>query len=102
MGKRVLIGVGVLVLVVLAGGGGYLLGVSAGEARANQAGSSSRGGASARRATRHASPTNSSGGAAGRRARGWRGHGTVESIEGDTVVVTTQDGRYGSRPPTPR
>jgi hypothetical protein len=36
MGKRALIGVGVLALLVVAAGGGYFYGLSVGEARASQ------------------------------------------------------------------
>ena len=89
MGKRVLIGLGVLVLVILAGGGGYLLGVPAGEARANQARQQFGRGRFGQTGIPDQTPQ--AGQQGGARAGGGI-RGAVEAIEGDTLVVNTQDG----------
>lgn len=89
MGKRVVIGLGVLVLVILAGGGGYFYGVSVGQARANQARQQLARGRFGDQAdlapglARTPQPGARAGGAI---------VGTIEAVEGEVVVLTTQQG----------
>lgn len=93
MDKRVLIGLGILALVILAAGGGFYYGTSVGEARASQArqqvfqqGMRGQGaqftGAFATAQSEQEGGTRMGGGILG----------TIEAIEGDTLVVTTQEG----------
>jgi len=93
MGKRVLIGLGVLVLVILAAGGGYFLGVSAGEARANQARQQFGRGRFGQQGSQTGIPDQTpQAGQQGSARAGGGIRGAVEAIEGDTLVVNTQDG----------
>jgi len=93
MSKRVLIGLGILALVVLAGGGGFFYGTSVGEARARQTrqqlfqhGMRGQGGQFPG-ALRTPQP-----GGEGSAPLGGGIMGTIEAIEGDTLVVSTQEG----------
>lgn len=98
MGKRVLIGVGVLALVILAAGGGYFYGISVGEARADQArqqlfGERLRGqGGQFPGPLRTVQP-----GQEGRAGLAGAILGTIEAIEGDTLVVNTEEGNIQVR-----
>ena len=90
MGKRVLIGLGVLALVILAFVGGSYYGTSVGEARADQAGQQLfqqrmrvRGGQFPVRASQP--------GQEGGARMGGGILGTIEAVEGDTLVVGTQE-----------
>lgn len=91
MGKRVVIGIGIAVLVVLAAVGGFFYGVSVGQTRANQAFqrlSQQRFGGQGGRFPAQ-TPQPGRGGGAG---PGGGIMGTIEAIEGDTLVVRTQQG----------
>ena len=93
MGKRVLIGLGILALVLLAGGGGFYYGTSVGEARASQAQQQlfqqrMRGQGGQFPGPFQAPQPGQEGGA----RLGGGIPGTVEAVEGDTLVVSTQEG----------
>jgi hypothetical protein len=93
MDKRVLIGLGVLALVILAAGGGYYYGTSVGEARAVQAPQQlfqqrMRGQGRQFPGT-FATPQPGQEGAA---RLGGGILGTIEVIEGDILMVNTQEG----------
>ncbi len=91
MQKGLVIGLVIVVMAVVAAAGGYFYGVSAGEARANQAGQglvSPRGAQGAPGAA--GQPGLPSAGAPG--AAGGRGTvGTVKSVDGTTMQVSTRD-----------
>ncbi len=94
MGKRIAVAVGFLALIIVAGGGGFFWGRSVGASQANQARQAAWG-----RLNRQgdqapfANGTPPAGVQDGVRTPGAGGTmGTIESIEGNTVVVTTQDG----------
>lgn len=93
MGKCIAIGLGIVVLVLLGTGGGYLYGVSVGEGRASQARQQFAQGRFAAQGgqfpTRDGTPQPAQPG--GPRAGGGI-MGTIEAIEGDTLVVRTQSG----------
>jgi len=93
MGKRVLIGLGILALVILAGGSGFYYGTSVGEARASQArqqffqqGMRGEGGQGP---SLFQAPEP---GQEGGRRLGGGTLGSIEAIEGDTLLVDTQEG----------
>ena len=93
MGKHVLIGLGILALVILAGGGGFYYGTSVGEARASQARQQlfqqrMRGEGGQFPGPFQAPQPGHEGGA----RLGGSILGTIEAVEGDTVVVSTQEG----------
>jgi hypothetical protein len=91
MGKRVMIGLGIAVLVVAAAVGGFFYGNSVGQARANQArqqlAQQRFGGQGGQFPDQ--TPQPGRGGGAG---PGGGIMGTIEAIEGDTLVVKTQQG----------
>jgi len=93
MRKQVLIGLGILVLVALAASGGFFYGTSVGEAGANQTrqqflreGFRGQGGQFP-----GAFPTPQPGQEGGARMGGGI-LGSIEAVEGDTLVVSTQEG----------
>ncbi|MDI7276254.1 MAG: DUF5666 domain-containing protein [Anaerolineae bacterium] len=88
MRKRVLIGLGVLALVVVAAAGGYLYGVTVGEARANQIRQRFAQG----RFTGQGDQTPAAAfqrGLQGGAPPGGGVVGTIQAIEGDTLVLQT-------------
>ena len=93
MGKRVLIGLGILALVLLAGGGGFYYGTSVGEARASQAQQQLFQQRMRGQGGQFPGPfqTPQPGQEGGARLGGGI-PGTVEAVEGDTLVVSTQEG----------
>jgi hypothetical protein len=93
MSRRVLIGLGLLALVILAAGGGYFYGISVGEARASQARQQLARGRFMGQGNQTRSPgqTPQPGQQGGTRSGGGI-TGTIEAIEGDTLVVNTQEG----------
>ena len=93
MSKHVLIGLGILALVILAAGGGFYYGTSVGEARASQARQQlfqqrMRGEGGQFPGPFQAPQPGQEGGA----RLGGSILGTIEAVEGDTVVVSTQEG----------
>lgn len=92
MGKRIVVVLVVVVLLVAAAGGGFLYGKSVGASQASQARQQF---ARARFGQDGQAPamewTPQPGSQAGARAAGGT-MGTIESIEGDTVVIETQQG----------
>ena len=101
MAKRVLIVLGVLVLVAAAAGGGYVYGTSVGRAQANQTRqrfAQERFGAQTNQTPglRQTPPAGFPGGQGGLRTGGGI-VGTIEAIEGDSLVVNTQEGRIRVR-----
>jgi hypothetical protein len=98
MDKRLLIGLGVLALVILAAGGAFYYGTSVGEARARQARrqlfqQGMRGQGAQFPAALGIAQSEQEGGA----RMGGGILGTIETIEGDTLVLTTQEGRLRVR-----
>ena len=93
MRKQVLIGLGILILVALAASGGFFYGTSVGEARASQAQQQlfqqrMRGQGGQFPGPFQAPQPGQEGGA----RLGGGIPGTVEAVEGDTLVVSTQEG----------
>lgn len=93
MDKRVLIGLGILALVILAAGGGFYYGTSVGEARASQARQQllqqrMRG----QGAQFPGAFATAQSGQEGRARMGGGIPGSIEAIEGDTLVASTQEG----------
>ena len=93
MDKRVLIGLGILALVILAAGGGFYYGTSVGEARASQTRQQffqqrMRGQGGEVPGPLRTLPPGQEGGA----RLGGGILGTVEAIEDDVLVVSTQEG----------
>jgi hypothetical protein len=94
MNKRILIGLGILLLVVLAAGGGFYAGTVTAQDRARQGfnrGQFAAGQAGQpQRPSRTPQPGQQQGGA--RSGPGGGVMGTIKSAEGNTLVVTTSDG----------
>jgi hypothetical protein len=93
MNKRILIGLGILLLVVLAAGGGFYAGtVTAQGARQgfNRGQFAAGQGGQLQRADRTPQPGQQPGGT--RMGPGGGVMGTIKSVEGNTLVVTTSDG----------
>jgi len=93
MGKRVLIGLGILALVILAAAGGFYYGTSVGEARASQARQQlfqqrMRGQGGQFRGPFQTPQPGQEGGA----RLGGGILGTIEAVEDDTLVVSSQEG----------
>jgi hypothetical protein len=97
MNKQVLLGIGVLVLVVLVGGGSFFAGTVVGANQARQSMFQGRfggqGGQFQRsdRTPQPGQPDNPQPGQQGGRQGGGT-MGTIKTVEGDTIVVTTQAG----------
>lgn len=93
MTKRVMIGLGVLALVLLAASGGYLLGKSAGQTEARQAMQQMLPGGWGGQGAGVPGPneTRQPGQQAGSRPGGGT-MGTIESIDGSILVIKTQEG----------
>lgn len=93
MGKRIAVVLGVLALVIVAAGGGFFYGKSVGASQASLArqqfarGRLNGQGSQTPAANRTPQPGSQNG---ARQGNGTMG--TVESIEGDTVVISTQQG----------
>ncbi len=95
MNKRVLIGLGVAVLVILAGVGGYFLGVSAEQTRAAQARQQfgrGRFGPQGQGAQAGSPDQTPQAGQQGGARLGGGVRGTISSVEGDTLVLDTSNG----------
>jgi len=94
MNRRVWIGLGVVVLVIVAASGGFFYGLSVGQARADQARQQAfrqrAGGQGGQFPGPFATPQ--SGERTGSAARGGGIMGTIEAVEGDTLTVNTQEG----------
>jgi hypothetical protein len=90
MNKQVLIGLGILVLVILAAGGGFYAGTVTAQDRMRQGFSRGQFGDQSGQFQRPAR-TPQPGQAGNTRPDGGT-MGTIKTIEGDTIVVTTQDG----------
>jgi hypothetical protein len=86
MGRRVLIGVGILVLVILAAGGGFVYGTSVGERRARQTRLQPGQRRFGAQEGQFAPPAFQQGQAGGNIL------GTIDTVEGDTLIVSTEDG----------
>lgn len=93
MNKRILIGLGILVLVILAAGGGFTYGTSVGEARANQARQQLFRERFRGQSGQFPGPfqTPQPGQESGERLRGSI-LGTIEAVEDDVLVISTQEG----------
>jgi hypothetical protein len=90
MSKKLLIILGIVVMVILAAGGGFFAGISLGGGRARQSffqGQFGGQGGQLQRSGRTPQPGQGNGGRPGGGIMG-----TIKSVEGDTVVVTTQNG----------
>lgn len=91
MSKRVLVGLGILVLVILVAGGSFFAGTAVGQSQARQSlfqGRFGGQGGQFQRPDRTPQP----GGPAGGARLGGGMMGTIKSVEGDTLVVTTTEG----------
>lgn len=89
MSKKVLIVLGIVVLVILAAGGGFFAGISLGGGRSRSAFQGQFGGQGGQfqRSGRTPQPGQGNGGRPGGGVMG-----TIKSVDGDTLVVTTQNG----------
>jgi hypothetical protein len=101
MNKRVLLGLGSLVLVVLIAGGSFFAGTVVGGNQARQSMFQGRFGGQAGQFQRTdrtpqpgqpGQPGNLQPGQPGGGRQGGGTMGTIKTVEGDTIVVTTQDG----------
>ena len=93
MGRRILVGLGILVLILVAGGGGFFYGVSVGEARASQAREQFAGERIRGQGGEFAGPVRApEPGQEGGARLGAGTLGTIEAIEGDVLIVSTQEG----------
>jgi hypothetical protein len=90
MNKRVLIGLGILVLVILAAGGGFFAGTAMAQNRARQGFFRGQFGGQEGQFQRPARTPQP--GQEGDVRSGGGIMGTIKSVEGDTVVITTQEG----------
>lgn len=90
MNKRVLIGLGILLLVILAAGGGFFAGTAVAQSRARQGFFQRQFGGQGGQFQRPArTPQPGQGGGA---RLGGGIVGTIKTVEGDTLVITTQEG----------
>lgn len=90
MNKRVLIGLGILVLVILAAGGGFFAGTTIAQNRVRQSFFRGQFGGPEgqfQRPVRTPQPGQEGGGRPGGGIMG-----TIKAVEGDTLVITTQEG----------
>jgi hypothetical protein len=93
MSKRVLVGLGILVLVILVAGGGFFAGTAVGQSRARQNLFQGRFGGQAGQGGQFQRPARTPQPGQGGGARFGNGiMGTIKSVEGDTLVVSTAEG----------
>jgi hypothetical protein len=93
MSKRVLVGLAILVLVIMAAGGGFFAGTAVGASRARQDLFQGRFGGQAGQGSQFQRPARTPQPGQGGGARSGGGiMGTIKSVEGDTLIVTTSEG----------
>ena len=93
MNKRVLVGLAIVVLVILVAGGGFFAGTAVGQSRARQDLFQGRFGGQAGQGGQFQRPARTPQPGQGGGARLGNGiMGTIKSVEGDTLEVTTAEG----------